>query len=291
MIQKNKPKAELGPAEYQPYVAPSTAMAELTWSAVLAGTVLGIIFSASSMYLVLKVGMTVSASIPIAVLSISLFRGFSALTRTRRATILENNMVQTTGSAGESIAFGVGVTMPALMLLGFEMDLVRTMTVAVLGGLLGILMMIPLRRAFIVKQHGVLAFPEGTACADVLTAGEKGGASAVMVFLGFFVAATVKLLMTPFHVISEQANWNLFSKRPDGQTVGLHQGVLGGDFTPELLGVGYIIGPRIACITVAGGVIAYLVILPAIAMFGEQVAVPIFPSEKALIRDMDPGAL
>jgi putative OPT family oligopeptide transporter len=223
------------------------------------------------------------------VLSISLFRGFSALTGTRRKTILENNMVQTTGSAGESIAFGVGVTMPALMLLGFEMDLIRTMTVAVLGGLLGILMMIPLRRAFIVKQHGVLAFPEGTACADVLTAGEKGGASAVMVFLGFFVAAIVKVLMTPFHVIPDQANWNLFTKRPDGQTVGLHQGVLGGEFTPELLGVGYIIGPRIACITVAGGVIAYLVILPAIAMFGEQVPVPIFPSERALIRDMGPG--
>jgi putative OPT family oligopeptide transporter len=278
-------------SEYQPYVPTAAHMPELTWSAVLAGTVLGIIFSASSMYLVLKVGMTVSASIPIAVLSISLFRALSAITRTRRATILENNMVQTTGSAGESIAFGVGVTMPALLLLGFEMDLFRTMTVAVLGGLLGILMMIPLRRAFIVKQHGTLAYPEGTACADVLTAGEKGGASAVMVFLGFFVAALIKLLMSPFHIISEQANWNLFTKGANGRTVGLHQGVLGGEFTPELLGVGYIIGPRIACITVAGGVIAYLVIAPAIAMFGEQVPVPIFPSETALIRDMGPGAL
>ena len=181
-------------------------------------------------------------------------------------------MVQTTGSAGESIAFGVGVTMPALMLLGFEMDMFRTMTVAVLGGLLGILMMIPLRRAFIVKQHGTLAYPEGTACADVLTAGEKGGASAVMVFLGFTVAAIVKLLMSPFHVIHDQANWNLF--RPATATASRYdracnKGVLGGEFTPELLGVGYIIGPRIACITVAGGVMAYLVILPTIAMFGE----------------------
>lgn len=280
------------PADYHPYVPPSTeSMPELTFSAVLAGTILGIIFSASSMYLVLKVGMTVSASIPIAVLSISLFRAFSAITRTRRATILENNMVQTTGSAGESIAFGVGVTMPALLLLGFEMDLYRTMTVSVLGGLLGILMMIPLRRAFIVKQHGLLAFPEGTACAEVLTAGEKGGSSAVMVFLGFFVAAFIKALMSPFRLIPDHANWNLFKKQADGRTVGLHQGVLGGEFTPELLGVGYIIGPRIACITVAGGVIAYLVILPAIAMFGEQVPVPIFPSETALIRDMGPGAL
>src|SRR5262245_38554569 len=284
---------------FQPFVpAGQTEVPEFTFSSVLIGTILGIIFSASSMYLVLKVGMTVSASIPIAVLSISLFRGFSALSqflpenlRLRRATILENNMVQTTGSAGESIAFGVGVTMPALIVLGFEMDLYRTMTVAVLGGLLGILMMIPLRRAFIVKQHGVLAFPEGTACADVLTAGEKGGASAAMVFLGFFVAATVKLLMTPLQVIADQANWNLFWKKAGGGTLGLHKGVLGGEFTPELLGVGYIIGPRIACITVAGGLMAYLVIAPTIAMFGEQVPTPIFPSENALVKDMGPGAL
>src|SRR5262245_44919080 len=242
---------------FKPFIAPSaTNVTEFTFSSILIGTILGIIFSASSMYLVLHVVLTVSASSPIAALSISLFRGLSAVLRMRRATILENNMVQTTGSAGESIAFGVGVTMPALMLLGFEMDMFRTMTVAVLGGLLGILMMIPLRRAFIVKQHGVLAFPEGPACADVLTAGEQGGASAAMVFLGFFVAATVKLLMTPLQVIADQANWNLFWKKAGGGTLGLHKGVLGGEFTPELLGVGYIIGPRIACITVAGGLMA-----------------------------------
>jgi uncharacterized oligopeptide transporter (OPT) family protein len=172
------------------------------------------------------------------------------------------------------------------------MDLVRIMTVAVLGGLLGILMMIPLRRAFIVKQHGTLPYPEGTACADVLTAGEKGGASAAMVFLGFTVASIVKLLMTPFHIIHDQANWHLFRQAgPGAPVVGLNKGVLGGEFTPELLGVGYVIGPKIACITVAGGIVAYLVILPAIAMFGEQVATPIFPSETALIRDMSPSDL
>ncbi len=301
MAKAPTPPANSAAEHYQPFISPAvTNVPEFTWSAVVIGTILGIIFSASSMYLVLKVGMTVSASIPIAVLSISLFRGFAALTRTRRKTILENNMVQTTGSAGESIAFGVGVTMPALMLLGFEMDLVRTMTVAVLGGLLGILMMIPLRRAFIVKQHGTLAYPEGTACADVLTAGEKGGASAVMVFLGFAVAAIIKLLMSPFHVIHDVANWNLFRSVPitdaAGQVVGARQvgltkGVLGGEFTPELLGVGYIIGPKIASITVAGGVMAYLVILPTIAMFGEYVTTPIFPSTTALIRDMNPGGL
>lgn len=302
MAKPSKSPAAGSPPAFKPYVRPTeTGIKEFTFSAVIIGAILGIVFSASSMYLVLKVGMTVSASIPIAVLSISLFRGFSALTRfsfipsllrIRRATILENNMVQTTGSAGESIAFGVGVTMPALMLLGFEMDLFRVMTVAVLGGLLGILMMIPLRRAFIVKQHGVLAYPEGTACADVLVAGEKGGASAAMVFLGFLVASLVKLAMAPFHLIQDQANWNLYRAGAPGQpTVGLHKGVLGGEFTPELLGVGYVIGPRIACITVAGGVMAYLVIAPTIAMFGEQVPVPIYPSETALVRDMDEGSL
>src|ERR1700704_5125592 len=172
---------------HQPYVPDSVQMPEFTWSAVLVGAFLGILFGASSLYLVLKVGMTVSASVPIAVLSITLFRAISKLTGFRQATILENNIVQTTGSAGESIAFGVGVTMPALLLLGFEMDAVRVMTVGVLGGLLGILMMIPLRRAFIVKQHGTLKYPEGTACADVLIVGEQGGSSAKTVFLGFFV--------------------------------------------------------------------------------------------------------
>jgi putative OPT family oligopeptide transporter len=281
----------------KPYVpATVTDMPEITWSAVLTGAILGIIFAASSMYLVLKVGMTVSASIPIAVLSVSLFRGISAFTRIplwpsflrlRRATILENNMVQTTGSAGESIAFGVGVTMPALMLLGFEMDLLRVMTVAVLGGLLGILMMIPLRRAFIVRQHSELPYPEGTACADVLKAGEKGGTSAAMVFLGFTVASIVKFLMNPLHIIKDHANLKLFTGGGDRPVVGLNRGVLGGEFTPELLGVGFVIGPRIASITVAGGVMAYLAILPTIAMFGDQVPVPIFPSESKLIRDMD----
>ncbi|MBI1831216.1 MAG: OPT/YSL family transporter, partial [Planctomycetes bacterium] len=180
--------------EHKPYVPDSEEMPEFTWSAVLVGAVLGIVFGASSLYLVLKVGMTVSASVPIAVLSITLFRALANAFGIRRATILENNIVQTTGSAGESIAFGVGVTMPALLLLGFEMDWTRVMTVAVLGGLLGILMMIPLRRAFIVKQHGTLTYPEGTACAEVLVAGEKGGSTARMVFVGFGIALAHKFL-------------------------------------------------------------------------------------------------
>src|SRR5207302_8001376 len=144
--------------EHKPFVPPEEQMPEFTWPAVLVGAVLGIIFGASSLYLVLKVGLTVSASIPVAVLSITLLRAFSRLPFIRRATILENNIVQTTGSAGESIAFGVGVTMPALLMLGFYIDVIRVMTVGVFGGLLGILMMIPLRRAFVVKQHGKLLF-------------------------------------------------------------------------------------------------------------------------------------
>ena len=139
--------------------------------------------------------MTISASIPVAVLSITLFRVFPRCFGMRRATILENNIVQTTGSAGESIAFGVGITMPAVMILGFEMEITRVMVVSILGGMLGILMMIPLRRAFIVKQHGTLKYPEGTACADVLVIGETGGSTAKTVFIGFGLAFVYKFLM------------------------------------------------------------------------------------------------
>src|ERR1044071_8713376 len=156
--------------------------------------------------------MTVSASVPIAVLSITLFRYFSNAFGFRRATILENNIVQTAGSAGESIAFGVGVTMPALLLLGFEMEVTRVMTVSVLGGLLGILLMIPLRRAFIVKQHGKLPYPEGTACAEVLIAGEKGGATARMVFLGFGIALVHKFLTAANKLWSDVPEQNLYAE-------------------------------------------------------------------------------
>src|SRR5947209_5638822 len=198
--------------EHKPYIPDRVEIPEFTWPAVIVGALLGILFGASSLYLVLKVGMTVSASVPIAVLSITLFRMFSHLFGVRRATILENNIVQTTGSAGESIAFGVGVTMPALLLLGFEMDVTRVMTVSVLGGVLGVLMMIPLRRAFIVKQHGKLIYPEGKACAEVLVAGEKGGATARMVFLGFGIAAVHKFLTSAGKFWSDEPSQLLYSK-------------------------------------------------------------------------------
>src|SRR5512136_917551 len=155
---------------FQSYISHDATMRECTPRAIILGTILGMVFGASSLYLVLKVGLTVSASIPVAVISLTLFRLLSRL-GVRDATILENNIVQTAGSAGESIAFGVGVTMPAIMILGFDLELTRVALVAVLGGLLGILMMIPLRRALIVQQHGRLKYPEGTACAEVLKAG------------------------------------------------------------------------------------------------------------------------
>src|SRR5262249_3172096 len=157
-------------ATFRPYIPAGVQLRELTVVPLAVGTLLGLVFGASSLYLVLKVGLTVSASIPVAVISITLFRVLSKI-GLKDATILENNIVQTAGSAGESIAFGIGVTMPAIMILGFDLELTRVILVSVLGGLIGILMMIPLRRALIVQQHGFLKYPEGTACAEVLKAG------------------------------------------------------------------------------------------------------------------------
>jgi putative OPT family oligopeptide transporter len=292
------PDSGTTPEGHKPYVPDAAQLHEFTWPSVLVGALLGIIFGASSLYLLLKVGMTVSASVPIAVLSITLFRAFSRGFGFRNATILENNMVQTTGSAGESIAFGVGVTMPALLLLGFEMDPIRVLTVSVLGGLLGILMMIPLRRAFIVKQHGKLKYPEGTACAEVLIAGEKGGASAKMVFVGFGIAFIFKWLTAAFKFWPGEPEQNLYRVTESGQKVGLKGAAASGDLSPEMLGVGYLIGPRIACYIMAGAALSFFVLGPLIATFGEHLNVPVPPAisavdeegvDRGLIRNMGPG--
>jgi len=297
--QPEQPVPPQASAGFEPYVAEATVMPECTWQALLVGALLGIVFGASSLYLLLKVGMTVSASVPIAVLSITLFRAFSRAFGFRQATILENNIVQTTGSAGESIAFGVGVTMPALLLLGYEMHWVRVMTISVLGGLLGILMMIPLRRAFIVKQHGTLKYPEGTACAEVLVAGEKGGMTAAMVFLGFGVAFVHKFLAAAGKLWAGEPEQHLYTVAADGTKVGLKGAAVGGDLSPEMLGVGYLIGPRIACMMMAGAVLSFFVIGPMIATFGEGLDRPVPPARSAvdpdtgqdagLIRNMGPG--
>jgi uncharacterized oligopeptide transporter (OPT) family protein len=269
-------------AGFQPFVAPAAQLHEFTWPAVLLGAGLGILFGASSLYLLLKVGMTVSASVPIAVLSITLFRALSNGIGFRRVTILENNIVQTTGSAGESIAFGVGVTMPALLLLGYEMDWIRVMTVAVLGGVLGILMMIPLRRAFIVKQHGKLIYPEGTACAEVLIAGEKGGTTARMVFIGFGIALVHKFLTMASKLWSDTPDVPLYSTAAGGAKTGLKGASASGELAPELLGVGYLIGPRIASLMMAGAVLSYFVVGPLIAAFGERMTEPVLPATSSI---------
>jgi putative OPT family oligopeptide transporter len=260
---------------FRPYVPPTENPKEFTWPAVVTGTVLGLIFSASSLYLVLKVGMTVSASIPVAVLAISLFR------IVRKSTILENNIVQTAGSAGESIAFGVGVTMPALLMLGFDMSLPRVMAVSVLGGLLGILAMIPLRRAFIVKMHGrpgqpgTLLYPEGVAAAQVLISGDKGGTTGRTVFIGFGVAFLHKFATLGLGLLKETVAVPIAAIN--------RAAVFSADMASELLGVGYIIGSRTAGIMMAGAVLGYLVIIPIIFFVGQYTPTVIPPASKSIM--------
>jgi|GEM_PF-4521 len=288
-------------ARFRPYIPAQTHMRELTARAIIVGTILGVVFGASSLYLVLKVGLTVSASIPVAVISITLFRLFAKF-GAKDATILENNIVQTAGSAGESIAFGVGVTMPAIMILGFDLEMTRVLLVSVLGGLLGILMMIPLRRALIVQQHGLLKYPEGTACAEVLKVGASdeskaaaskeakeemaaAGASnigAKTIFAGFGIGFI-------YYVINKALyGWKEVPEKVFGGH--LNAGSVGAEVNPALLGVGYIIGPRIASIMCAGGVLAYLVLIPAIKFFGGGLASPLAPGEK-LIGEMNPNEI
>ena len=290
------------PPPFEPYIPASTALRELTPLPIIIGTILGMVFGAASLYLVLKVGLTVSASIPVAVLSITFFRILSKFGG-RDATILENNVVQTAGSAGESIAFGVGVTMPAILILGFDLEFTRVMLVAVLGGLLGILMMIPLRRALIVAQHGKLKYPEGTACAEVLKAGASkesieaasesakeemarlGGqaTSAKTIFAGFGIGFIYKAMNVALRW------WKDTPERVFGPPFAA--GSVSAEISPELLGVGYIIGPRIASIMCAGGVLAYLVLIPAIKFFGAGLAAPLAPESTRLIKDMSPNAI
>jgi putative OPT family oligopeptide transporter len=274
-------RAPVGEAEdvHEPFVPAAQDIPELTVVPLIVGALLGILFGASSMYLVLKVGLTVSASIPVAVLSITIFRMFSKVFQVRRATILENNITQTTGSAGESIAFGLGVTMPALLILGYNMEISQLIVVAVLGGLLGILLMIPLRRALIVKEAKTLVYPEGTACAEVLISGEKGGTTAKTVFAGLGVGSVFALFYKAFGFFKDIPE-KIFGKAYEGGNISLEVG-------PELLGVGYIIGTRIALTMGAGGILSALVLMPAIKLFGSTATQPIYPATK-LIRDMTP---
>ncbi len=243
------------PGEFQPYVGPEETVAEFSLRAVILGSLFGILFGAVSVYVGLRAGLTVSASIPIAVLSISILRAFG------RSTILENNIVQTTGSAGESVAAGVIFSIPALIFLGFSLNAEywRIFFLALMGGWLGVLFMIPLRRQLIVKEHGNLTFPEGTACADVLVAGERGGSFAGRVFLGLGIGGIYTFAMKTMGMWPEQ---------PDYQPKWLPGASFRANITSEYLGVGYIIGPRVSGTLFAGGVISWLVIMPAIKFFG-----------------------
>jgi putative OPT family oligopeptide transporter len=285
-------------ATFRPYIPARTHVRELTALPLIVGTLLGMVFGASSLWLVLKVGLTVSASIPVAVISISLFRLLGKI-GVREATILENNIVQTAGSAGESIAFGVGVTMPAIMILGFDLEFTRVMLVATMGGLLGILMMIPLRRALIVQQHGLLKYPEGTACAEVLKAGaseesraaadpvyktkaadrEEATSGAKTIFTGFGIGLIYQVLMAALKV------WKDVPSKVFGAP--FKAGSIAAEISPALLGVGYIIGPRIASIMCAGGVLAYLVLIPTIKFFGEGATTALTPGTVP-ISEMSP---
>ncbi len=246
-------------SNFKPFVPAETTMAELTIKSIITGAIFGIIFGASTVYLALKAGLTVSASIPIAVIAITLGRRFL------KTTILENNIIQTTGSAGESIAAGVVFTLPGFLFLSDPnsanfFNYFTILVLAIFGGLLGTLMMIPLRRSLIVQEHATLPYPEGTACASVLKAGEKGGEFAKTAFMGLGFAFAYALLQKIFHVIKEvpafatkQANKVFPSAR------------ISGEITPEYLGVGYIIGPKIAGVLVAGGILSWFVLIPLLS--------------------------
>jgi putative OPT family oligopeptide transporter len=254
------------PGEFRTYVPAEETLKEFTIRAVILGALFGLLFGAVTVYVGLRAGLTVSASIPISVLSISILRAFG------RSTILENNIVQTTGSAGESLAAGVMFTIPALIFLGFgaEFTFWRIFPLALLGGWLGVLFMVPLRRQLIVKEHGNLTFPEGTACADVLVAGERGGSFAGRVFWGLGLGGVYTFLMNTVQAWTSQ---------PESRPSWFQGASFRAAITSEYLGVGYIIGPRVAGLLFAGGIISWLVIMPAISFYGQLAGnTPLYPS-------------
>jgi putative OPT family oligopeptide transporter len=267
---------------FKPFVSATETRPELTVRALILGAFFGVLFGAVTVYVGLRAGLTVAASIPISVLSISILRAFG------KASILENNIVQTAGNAGQSIASGVIFTLPALIFLGFDLESSRIFALALFGGWLGVLFMIPLRRQLIVEEHDTLIYPEGTACADVLMAGERGGSFASRVFFGLGLGA----LYTFFQ------NENIFALWPSTPTKDfdlggqhlLKGGSIRADCTPEYLGVGYIIGLRVSAVMLAGGVFSWLLLLPAIYFFGSHLAGPLYPGTTP-IHDMSPSDL
>ena len=263
------------PRTFTPYVAAEQSVAEFTAKAITLGVLFGLIFGASTVYLGLRAGLTVSASIPIAVLAISVLKKLGG------STILENNIVQTIGSAGESVAGGVVFTIPALIFLvpndpGY-FNYAKITMLAVAGGILGVLMMVPLRR-------GILPYPEGTACAEVLVAGERGGKLASLVFAGLGVGALWKSLSWTFNIFRQEVGHSFAraSQFPNA-TVNV-------DISPEYMGVGYVIGPRIAGTMFAGGVLSWLVLLPLLSILGAFITVPFPPIHPAMANNPATGS-
>jgi putative OPT family oligopeptide transporter len=254
---------------FKPYVPAKSKMSEFTVRAVILGILLGLLFGVGNAYLGLKVGTTVSASIPAAVLSMAILRTFF-----NKASILENNLVQTIASVGEGLAAGVIFTVPALFILGEQISMMRIFLLSTLGGVLGVLFMIPMRRYIIVKEHGVLPFPEGTACAEILKSGEKSGPKAAMAFIGIITGAIYKICCNGLNLWPEAPSWVI--KR-------FEKTVFSIDATPALLGVGYIIGPRIASFIFAGGAMGWWVLIPLIKMFDLSMDV-IFPATIPVIQ-------
>ena len=265
---------------YDPFVPAGESPAEFTIKAVGLGILFGIIFGAANAYLGLRAGLTISTSIPVAVMTVAVFRALTAVGV--RGTILETNISQTTGSASSSLASGVIFTLPALFMWGMPPELLQMTLLAMCGGLLGILFMIPLRRFLIEREHGKLPYPEGTACAEVLVANEIGGGRARFVFYGIAGGAFFKFLTSWLQVIPGAVH----SKIPF-----LKKGELGMDLSAALFGVGYILGPRIAAVMVGGGLLSWLFIIPAIAYWGDARSVPMFPETVQVIRDMSPSQI
>jgi putative OPT family oligopeptide transporter len=285
MAHLAQPERPVGPAPFKPYVPATQSPAEFTVKAVLLGAIFGLVFGASTVYLGLRAGLTVSASIPIAVLAISVLK------RLGGSTILENNIVQTIGSAGESVAAGVVFTVPALLFLAPNgpgyFNYFQITLLAFAGGILGVLMMVPLRRALIVKEHGVLPYPEGTACADVLVAGERGGALAATVFLGLGIGALWKSLSWIFQFFRTAVGYTV------PRTGVFPNATLNVDISPEYMGVGYVIGPRIAGVMFAGGVLSWMVLLPLLTIAGSYMNVPFppVPANGLKLSEMQPGQI
>ena len=272
-------------AAFQPYIAANMSVAEFTIRAIILGALFGLIFGASTVYLGLRAGLTVSASIPIAVLAISVLK------RLGGSTILENNIVQTIGSAGESLASGVVFTIPALIFLlpygPAYFNYTQILLLAFAGGILGVLMMVPLRRALIVKEHGVLPYPEGTACADVLVAGEKGGALASTVFMGLGIGATWKALSWIVQLFRTEVGHSM------SRTSFYPNATVNVDISPEYMGVGYVIGPRIAGVMFAGGVLSWLVLVPLLSILGQYIPEPFppIPASGLKLSEMSAGQI